>query len=207
MIKYSLILCCEKGYILGLKENIDALKQEISTEEQFLESIIKGERFFKKYKKVIISSVAVLFIGLGVYGGVSFVNERKIEASNEAYKVLISNPKDEQALNMLKDNNERLHKLFLFSQAIKNGDKVVLSELSSFKEDPILSDLSAYQLSGLEAKDEVKSELLRGLALLQAGYKLLLEDKINEAKLQFAQIDVSSPLKNIANSLEHYQGK
>ncbi|WNY98242.1 hypothetical protein SUSP_000660 [Sulfurospirillum sp. 'SP'] len=38
---------------MGLKENIKAVKEEISTEEQFLEGMIKSERFFNRNKKYI----------------------------------------------------------------------------------------------------------------------------------------------------------
>jgi hypothetical protein len=192
---------------LGLKENIDAVKEEISTEEQFLESIIKGERFFKKYKKLIIAIVSLAFFGLVAYGVISYINKQKIEASNNAYKVLLSNPQDSEALNNLKTNNIRLYNLFVFSQAIQNDDKVALKELSAQKDDVIISDLAQYQLAGLEGQKEAKSDILRGMALLQEGYTLMVDGKVSEAKLKFAQIDLSSPVKNIANSLEHYHGK
>lgn len=192
---------------MGFKENIDALKQEISTEEQFLESIIKGERFFKKYKKVIISLVAIALVGFVAYAINSFVQGRKIEASNEAYKILLSNPQDANALEKLKNNNNRLYNLFLFSQAMKENNIEGLKEIAAQKKDDILSDIASYQLATLQSQPQMKTELLKGLALLQNGYKLILEEKMDEAKLQFAQIELSSPLKNIANSLEHYQGK
>ena len=44
---------------MAIKDDIDSIKEELNTQEQFLENIIKSERFFKKYKKIIIA-VAVL---------------------------------------------------------------------------------------------------------------------------------------------------
>jgi hypothetical protein len=44
------------------------------------------------------------------------------------------------------------------------------------------------------------------MVLLQEGYELLKEKKIEEARLKFAQIEANSPLKQIAKNLEHYQG-
>ena len=38
---------------MALKDDIAGIKQEIGTEEQFLESIIKSELFIKKYKNNI----------------------------------------------------------------------------------------------------------------------------------------------------------
>ncbi len=35
---------------MGLKDNLKAVKNELNTEEQFIENFIKGERFIRKYK-------------------------------------------------------------------------------------------------------------------------------------------------------------
>jgi len=37
---------------LSLKENIEAIKEELTVEEKFLESVIKTESFYKKNKKL-----------------------------------------------------------------------------------------------------------------------------------------------------------
>jgi len=192
---------------LSIKENLDAVKKEIGTEEQFLEGLIKSEWFFKKYKKSIIY-VAVLLI----VGGVSYsVNDMMItdnlQSSNQAYSKLLTNPNDTESLNILKEKNERLYSFYKFQVALKANDVVVLKELSTYKNDPVIADLASYQLSGLEETKMQNSKLLKGFNLLQNGYDLILQDKVEEAKLQFAQIDLNSPLKNISNNLEHYQGK
>lgn len=78
-----------KGYPLALKENLDAVKQELGSEEQFLESMIKGERFFKKYKFPIIGGVGlVIALGIG-YAVMTSVNASNLEASNKAYLALL----------------------------------------------------------------------------------------------------------------------
>lgn len=192
---------------MSLKENISAVKDEISTEEQFLESLIKGERFFKKYKKIIVTLVGIVVFAFIAYGAFTYIHQNQIEKANIAYATLLKNPKDTQALESLKSNDERLYNLFIFTQAANADDKSELEKLSKLKDDSILADLATYQLQSENGESDTKSELLRGMALLHAGYKLLLDGKINEAKLQFAQIGVNSPLKNIANNLEHYQGK
>jgi hypothetical protein len=192
---------------LGLKENIEAVKKEISTEEQFLESIIKGERFFKKHKKTIIAILIVALLSVLAYSVFDYIKKSKLEAANEAYVTLLQNPQDKEALQKLSDNNKRLYNFFLFVEALKEKNSEKLEKLAALKDDPIIADLALYQFNSMNARIAEESELLKGMALLQAGYKLLLENKIEEAKLKFAQIALNSPLKNIANSLEHYQGK
>ncbi len=190
---------------MALKENIDAVKKEIGTEEQFLEGIIKSERFFKKYKKYIISVAVLAVITGSTYATMNVLKENRLQSSNEAYSKLIVNPNDTASKMILKDSNERLYNFYRFQIALEKNDVAVLEELAEYKKDPVISDLAAYQLSGLQNTSST-SELLTGFIALQDGYKLLKEDKVKEAKLKFAQIDLNSPLKNISNNLEHYQG-
>lgn len=191
---------------MSLKENIEAVKKEISTEEQFLEGIIKGERYFKKYKKAIIAVVAILIIGGVSYAAIEYQSNQNLLASNEAYAVLQKNPQDENARKVLAEKNVKLYNLFLYSEAIQAKDVKALESLSKI-DDPVIADLANYHAALLSNKKIPSSDLLKGMVLLQEGYQLLLSEKANEAKLKFAQIELNSPVKNIANSLEHYQGK
>jgi hypothetical protein len=94
----------------------------------------------------------------------------------------------------------------VFHQAVQKSDVEALKKLSASKENLIIADLAGYQASQLEKTTLAQSELLSGLVLLEEGYGLLKEGKIDEARLKFAQIEVNSPLKQIAKNLEHYQG-
>lgn len=191
---------------MGLKENIIAVKEEISTEEQFLEGMIKGERFFKRNKKYILGLVAVLFIGGSGYAINDLIHKNNLEVSNEAYQVLLKDANNNQALETLKQKNSKLYALYQFEQATQKADVEKLKLLAANKENPIISDLATYQLAQLQKSGLQSSEMLKGLVLLEEGYALLQENKIEEARLKFTQIDVNSPLKQIAKNLEHYQG-
>jgi hypothetical protein len=192
---------------LSLKENLDAIKQEISAEEQFLESVIKGERFFKKYKKPILSVVAVMIIGAIGYTSYSMIKESNLKASNVAYEKLLKNPNDKEALNILKNKNKELYLVFRFQQAIKKQDLKTLKELSSLKNNDLISDLSGYEVGQIENSKTLNSEYLRGFCLLEEGFDLLKDGKKEEASLKFAQINPNSGLAKIAKNLSHYQGK
>ncbi|NCB55743.1 MAG: hypothetical protein EOM49_12555, partial [Epsilonproteobacteria bacterium] len=69
---------------MGLKENFKALQEEISTEEQFLEGMIKGERFFNRNKKYIIAFVVCVALGAAAYALNDWMKERKLHSSNVA---------------------------------------------------------------------------------------------------------------------------
>ncbi len=205
MLNYSKL--CLKGLELGIKENLDAVKKEIGTEEQFLEGIIKGERFFKKYKKVIIISLSLIVVVSMGYAVINFLNNKRIEESNKAYLALVKNPNDKEALSTLKEKNERLYNFYRFKLAIDKSDKNLLKELENYSIDFIISDLSSYELAGLENKTVEKSLLLKEFVYLQNGFIKLKNNNIGAAKEQFVKIGFNSPLESIIKNLEHYQGE
>jgi predicted negative regulator of RcsB-dependent stress response len=191
---------------LGLKENIKAVKEEISTEEQFLEGMIKSERFFNRNKKYIISALVLLALGAGGYAINDVMASQRLKVSNAAYQALLKDANNTAALETLKAKNPKLYAMYTFETALAKGDIEALTQVSLSKDNPILADLATYQLSQLDANKSPKGELLSGMVLLQEGYELLKEKKVEEARLKFAQIETNSPLKQIAKNLEHYQG-
>lgn len=191
---------------MGLKEDIRAVKEEISTEEQFLEGIIKSERFFKRYKVLILGLLTVIIVGAGGYALSDFLHQSNLKASNEAYGELLKDGDNTKALEVLKQKNGQLYEMFIFEKAIQKGDIEALKALLATTKNVILADLITYQISQFDKSMTVKSELLGGLVLLEEGYGLLKEGKVEEARLKFAQIEANSPFKQIAKNLEHYQG-
>ena len=191
---------------MGLQENIKAVKDEISTEEQFLEGMIKSERFFNRNKKYIIAALVLLVVAAGGYAIKDVMAEARLKASNVAYQALLNDANNTAARETLQAKNPKLYTMYLFESALAKGDVEALKTVSLSKEDPILADLATYQLSQLDENATAKGELLSGMVLLQEGYELLKAKKIEEARLKFAQIDANSPLKQIAKNLEHYQG-
>jgi len=192
---------------LSLKENIKNVKEEIGAEEQFLESVIKGERFYKKYKRQIQVFVVVVVLGALGYTGFNIIKTRNLRLSNEAYEQLSKNPNDTKSLATLKDKNTNLYNVYQFKEAIKTNNIEKLKEISKDKSNELLADISKYQVEQIQNSKTVNSELLKGFSLLEEGFDLLKENKITEAKLKFAQIDSNSPLFKIVKNLEHYQGK
>ncbi len=194
---------------MGLKENIQAVQEEISTEEQFLEGMIKGERFFKRNKKYIIVGLSIVVLGVAGYAINDLLSQQRLKAANAAYQTLMTNANDQNALTTLQQKNPKLYTMFLFEQALSKNDLEALKTVAASKDNnPILADIAGYQLAQLDTNSthEAKSELLKNMVLLQEGYQLLQDNKIEEARLKLAQIDANSPLKQVAKNLEHYQG-
>jgi len=193
---------------LSLKENINAIKEELSAEEQFLEGVIKAEGFWKKYKKVVITLVLLLVVGLLTKALMSYIEESNIESSNIAYNALLEDSGDTAALATLKQSNSKLYEMYLFKISMESKDVLILEKNKVLMTDPILTNLMAYQISSLNQKvSALDAGIAKELALLQEGYLLLKEDKIKEAAAKFAQISTDSTLRTSVENLKHYSGK
>jgi hypothetical protein len=192
---------------LSLKENVNAIKEELSAEEQFLESVIKAEGFWKKYKKIIIALGVVIVVGALVKVGMDYMHQSNIEASNKAYNLLLKDSQNSEALATLKAKNPKLYELFLFKGAIERADVAALQKVTSDIKDPILSDLLNYQRASLEKKSsDMHTKIVKDFALLEEAYLLLQANKLKEADAKLSQIPVTSPLRNIVANLKHYMG-
>ncbi len=197
-----------KGKSLSLKENVNAIKEELSTQEQFLESVIKAEGFWKKYKNIIIAAVAVILIGLIAKGITGYIHTQNIITANKAYNLLLKNSSDTKALALLKSSSPELYSLYLFQNSAQKNDLAALQKSKSEIKDPILQELLTYQINSLDNKITVAdTEIAKDFALLQEGYLLLKADKIKEAKAKFSHIEKNSPVRGVVELLNHYQGK
>jgi hypothetical protein len=193
---------------LSLKENIEAIKEELTAEEKFLESVIKTESFYKKNKKLVIGiTVAVL---VGVFGsmGYNYLKEQKELKSNELYLSLIQKADDAKKTE-LKSLNPKLYELYTMQVALKSGDVATLKSLQSSISDPILKDLLTYQIASLEEKGLLKyaksgDPILKDFANLNAAYIELKNGNHQKAEDILGFISPTSTIYQIAQSLKHY---
>ncbi len=191
---------------MALKDNINAIKQELSTEEQFLEGMIKGELFFKKYKFLIIASVTVLVIGTIFYNVNNYIEEQNLLDTNIAYSTLLKNPKDEKSIAMLRANNPKLLDILKIKEQINKNQKITATT-----DDEILASVVSYYKASKNSNKEALSiyansqdPILKDFATLQEGYLFLKEKNKQTADIKFSAIPLNSPLTNIATALKHY---
>ena len=197
---------------MSIKEDLKAVKEELNTEEQFLEGLIRAERFYKKYKKPIIAVAIVAVIAFIGFSVKTYIDESNLKAANEAYLKLVKNPNDTDAAKTLKDKNINLYYAYRLQVASKKNDIEIFKDVKNSAKDKYLVDLASYQLASLSKKsdklndyiDNSKAGLLKNFALLEDAYLLLKQKKKDQAKIKLSSIEVDSPLKNIAKNLEHY---
>lgn len=189
---------------MSLKENVDFVKQELNNEEKFLESFIKVERFYKKYKALIIGTVAVLTVCLVAFFTNNYIKEQNKIKTNIAFESVLKNPKDKEALSVLKDKNTKLYNLALFLQAKKEG-KIVDIDVKFLKE---LADYQkAIESKNINDLDKVTTEnnfLLKEFAIFNKALILATKGEVTKAKETLKLIPSTSQVSQLKSLLEHY---
>ncbi|MFW0743702.1 tetratricopeptide repeat protein [Aliarcobacter butzleri] len=188
---------------MSLKEDVGYIKNELSSEEKFIENFVKGERFFKKYKTLIIAVVVILIIGL-----IGFTVKKSIDNSNKhdaniALSQFLENG-DEKALETLKNKNEKLYEVALFLQA-KKDNKIASIELPLLKE--LVKFQTAIASNNIEELNSLSMQndfLLKEFALFNKALILVNEGKYEEAKKELSQISQTSKAYELATLLNHY---
>ena len=195
---------------MSLKENIEMVKDELNSEEQFFEKAVQTERFVKKYKKPLITLVAVAILAVGVSSAYTLKMQNDKDAANTALNVLMINPNDTKAKETLKSINPKLFDVWSLSQALKSKDKEALKFLESSKA-LVVADLAEYELAALESdKNRLQSyaqksdALYKDLALIEAAVLMMENGEKKEARAQLSMIDINSPVYELAQSLAHY---
>lgn len=185
---------------MAIKEDLKSIKEELNTQEQFLENIIKSERFIKKYKKPLIVTLVLAILIVGSYYVNNFIKEKNFKAANEAYAALITNPGDSKAKATLKEKDISLYALYEFKRSLENNDTATLNSLINEPIDPILKEIIKSQTN------EQSGQILSNYKTVLKGYELIKDNKIEEAKIEFKKIPLNSQLQPIVKNLEHYQG-
>ncbi|HEF8482027.1 hypothetical protein QR420_00105 [Campylobacter jejuni] len=189
---------------MGLKDNLKAVKNELNTEEQFIQNFIKGERFIRKYKFYISAVVIILVAWFAGNFIISKINNYKTKEANEIYANLIQDPSNKNLLEQLKNKNTNLYTIFLLKENINDLNNTAFqNELKQIynnaQTNTLLKNIIALSLGD-------KSIFLKNYDKLLEAYKLLEQNKIEEANVLLSQIKENSSLNQIAKNLKHYQG-
>ena len=189
---------------MSMKENVDFVKDELNSEEKFLEGFVKVERFYKKFKALIIGLVAIVVIAVIAISVKNYNDEKNMIASNIAFDKVITNPKDKDALNTLKESNKKLYEVALYLQAKKSGEYPdtnipYLKELSEYEK--ALTNKDVAKLGDLSMRNDF---LLKEFAIFNKALFLANEGKYKEAKIALNLIQGSSKAYELSKLLQHY---
>lgn len=195
---------------MSLKENMEALKEELSSEEKFFESAIRTERFVKRYQKPLMAAVAASLLAVGGAIGYQAYTTSKIESSNAALNLLLANPADTKAEQTLKNDNPKLYDLWKLSRGISQNDVSILEGLKKSQAFGV-ADIASYESAAikgdakaLENYTKQQGALYKDLALLETAVGEINKGNTKAANEKIALIGENSPLYQVAQSLSHY---
>ena len=189
---------------MSLKENVDYVKEELNSEEKFLESFVKVERFYKKNKLIVIAGV-VTALGaiIGLYTTKNIQQSNKLDA-NIAYNKLMENPKDSSAMAILKEKNLQLYQVAQFVQATKDSKDAdiqvkYLKELNDYQKALNTKDINKLNTVSMQNDFLLKEFAIFNKALLQVN-----EGKFEDAKATLKLIPSDSKASELVSILNHY---
>lgn len=192
---------------MSLKQNIEMVRAELNSEEKFFEKAVLTERFVKKYKKVLITSFAVVIVAVAANIIYEINDSSKVVTANNALIALKSDATNEELKKQLEQNGKNLYQLWSFSQAIANKDSKALEVLYSSKA-PLIGDLSKYEnaktIKELDEYAKNKDAIYKDLALVQSAILLMNEEQIDKAHQKLRLIGLDSPMAEISSALLHY---
>lgn len=197
--------------MLGTKENIEYIKEELTSDEKLLGELIRAERFFKKYKKPLMSAMAVVVVAIIGYGVYEWKRSQDLAAANKAYMQLLTTPSKEVE-KLLAAKNPKLYELYLYQQAVHKKDKATLAKLAA-STDPIISDMAKYHLAVLQGELHkihnltLSDNILRDMAILDEVFLLDKKGEVQKARKHLERIGKESQAYAIAQLLRHYGTK
>ena len=99
-------LLFKKARYMSIKDDVNYIKNELSSEEKFLESFVKTERFFKKYKKLIVVLIITVIVGSIAFFVKTKLDEKNLYEANIALSSFLENG-NQNSLNQLKEKKQR----------------------------------------------------------------------------------------------------
>ena len=195
---------------MSIKNDIDMVREELTSEEKFFEKSVMTEKFLKKYKNMLIAGVVVIVVGVAANITYDMNKESNILAANEALTILQADPSDEKTLSTLATLSPDLHDVFVYSKALIDRDITTLESLKNSSVIPI-SDLVTYELAQHnKSVNELTTYALnqdaiyKDLAQVQGAILLINEGKTAKAHSKLQTITDASPLSKVAKALSHY---
>lgn len=189
---------------MSLKDNVDFVKKELDSEEKFLESFVKVERFYKKNKKFLIAVISLLIVAFIGYTIKSYIDIKNKAESNMAFTQFLNDNNDAAALATLKDTNIRLYNVALY---LKSKNETITEPIN----DKYLGTLVEYKkaieennIDQLNTLSMQKDFLLKEFALFNKALILTQDGKYEEAKKTLQLIQKDSQVSDLVALLNHY---
>lgn len=189
---------------MSLKENIDFVKEELNSEEKFLEGFVKVERLYKKNKALFIGVVAVVIIAVGGISIKNYIHASNKKESNIAFNKFLKNHNDKESLDKLEKINRQLFEVATYLKAKKENkdvkiDITFLKDLSEYSK-----AIKAENIDKLSSLSMQNDFLLKEFAIFNKALILSNEKKYLDAKETLKLIPQKSKVNDLVVLLNHY---
>ncbi len=195
---------------MSIKNNIEMVKEELSSEEKFFEKSVITERFVKKYKNVIVGTVVAVVVLVGANVAYDINKESTVSAANDVLNELELDSSNKELLPRLKLLSPDLHDVFVYSKAVVEKDLKTLESLKSSGA-ILIGDLATYEslqntkdASLFESYSLRQDAIYQDLARVQSAILLINSGEINKAHEKLLLISDTSSLSKVAKALLHY---
>jgi len=185
---------------MSLKQDVDNIKKEFSAEESYIEKVFKFEKFFRKYKIIIIALVIVIILAtIAYYVSDHFEQKNKLQA-NQAFNTLLQNPNDTEALALLEVKNPTLYKIFQF-----NLNNETNTDVEFFKQLALYTQaINKEDIEALTTATQQQSFILKDFALFNKALIQAQNNEFEEAKETLKLIEGQSEVSPMAEMLQHF---
>lgn len=189
---------------MSIKENLKAVREEMSSDEKMLESVFRIEAFIRKYKKIFLALIIVVLGWIAWFFISDYLKEQKAIKSTALMEKIQSNQEDNKAWEELKKENLALYEMMRLSFAIQKGESNELQQIQN-SSNPFISEYAKYEFASMTQNlSSIKEGSFLDLALLQEAYLLNNKKEHAQALLKLNEINNASELKDFALRIGHY---
>lgn len=201
-----------------LSKDLESIKNEFQNDEKLLENAFKLERFFKKYKFVLLGIVSINILWVGFIVVSDYVEEKNAKEISQIYDELLVSPQNTILRENLKSKAPKLYDAFIYANlsSQKESRMQELEELKASKNE-LIAQMAQYELASLKEDKEAlnaiynnsknkqkETDSLKDFAKIQEAYLLLKNNDIAKAREVLKSISSESSLDSIARQMEHY---
>ncbi|WP_104747959.1 hypothetical protein [Helicobacter cetorum] len=193
---------------MSIKSELEQVKAEFKSDEKLLEGAFRIEKFYKRYKWILLFIVVAVIAYFGDQKLQTYQQQQKSERITQIYNEVLENPNNLALQERLKETAPELYDLYQFSIASKQNDAQILKGLLQSSNE-VVKILANYTYASLtENKSLLKnSPILKELSALQEVgllYKENSKDSIMQAHKILGTIPLNSSLYAMISILKHY---
>ncbi len=193
---------------MSIKENLEQVRNEFKSDEKLLEGAFRLEKFFKRYKWVLLFIVVAFIAYLGDTKIQDYKREQTRERTTQIYNEALESPNNLALQERLKEVAPELYDLYQFAKASETNDANAFKRLSQSSNE-IVKTFARYFYASLSRDKNLleKSPILKEMSALQEVgllYEENSKDAIIKAHQSLSTIPISSSLYAMISVLKHY---